>query len=441
MKSNYTSIKFKQWLDKLQQESWQLELLISGFAIVALGSAIEFLRDKTSAAQAIESPAEFFYMMLSSFSMILIFNLIIHIVFRGLWIGSVGLRYVSGDIDYEVLNYSKKFTSYLEKKVGSFDKYISNLENICSTLFALTFIVLFYFLSFFFSFLIPFGLITILDKIIAIPDFIIKIIQGLLSIFIFFGLILTFIDFITQGYLKKKKWTSIIYFPVYRVFSILTLSFLYRHLVYNFLDNKFGKRLLFFLVPFYILVMVISSIENVQSNYIINNSYSSANFAKNRHYLNTYEKNDYVRDIAIESKVIDKSYLKIFIVFKSKIEDIIIEKNKDLQPQKDVRGINSRMFRSNYRSRRKLNLLDSLHTPYLKTFNEIYKVKVDTTSFKSDFIISKVNNQLGFETIIPLKDFSEGKHSLKVGRLEWSKKDKKEVLMKLIEIPFWYYED
>ncbi|WP_299627846.1 hypothetical protein [uncultured Tenacibaculum sp.] len=441
MKSNYTSIKFKQWLDKLQQESWQLELLISGFAIVALGSAIEFLRDKTSAAQAIESPAEFFYMMLSSFSMILIFNLIIHIVFRGLWIGSVGLRYVSGDIDYEVLNYSKKFTSYLEKKVGSFDKYISNLENICSTLFALTFIVLFYFLSFFFSFLIPFGLITILDKIIAIPDFIIKIIQGLLSIFIFFGLILTFIDFITQGYLKKKKWTSIIYFPVYRIFSILTLSFLYRHLVYNFLDNKFGKRLLFFLVPFYILVMVISSIENVQSNYIINNSYSSANFAKNRHYLNTYEKNDYVRDIAIESKVIDKSYLKIFIVFKSKIEDIIIEKNKDLQPQKDVRGINSRMFRSNYRSRRKLKLLDSLHTPYLKTFNEIYKVKVDTTSFKSDFIISKVNNQLGFETIIPLKDFSEGKHTLKVGRLEWSKKDKKEVLMKLIEIPFWYYKD
>ena len=99
------------------------------------------------------------------------------------------------------------------------------------------------------------------------------------------------------------------------------------------------------------------------------------------------------------------------------------------------------MFRSNYRSRSKLKLLDSLHTPYLKTFNEIYKIKVDTTSFKSDFIISKVNNQLGFETIIPLKDFSEGKHTLKVGRLEWSKKDKKEVLMKLIEIPFWYYKD
>ena len=30
---------FKEWLEKLQQESWQLELLISGFAIVGIFAA------------------------------------------------------------------------------------------------------------------------------------------------------------------------------------------------------------------------------------------------------------------------------------------------------------------------------------------------------------------------------------------------------------------
>ena len=33
--------KFKKWLDILQQESWQLELIISGFAIYGLFMVID----------------------------------------------------------------------------------------------------------------------------------------------------------------------------------------------------------------------------------------------------------------------------------------------------------------------------------------------------------------------------------------------------------------
>ena len=33
MSNNYKDSKFKELLNKLQQESWQLELLISGFAM------------------------------------------------------------------------------------------------------------------------------------------------------------------------------------------------------------------------------------------------------------------------------------------------------------------------------------------------------------------------------------------------------------------------
>jgi len=34
---------FKEWLEKLQQESWQLELIISGIAILGLREAIRLV--------------------------------------------------------------------------------------------------------------------------------------------------------------------------------------------------------------------------------------------------------------------------------------------------------------------------------------------------------------------------------------------------------------
>ena len=54
-------------------------------------------------------------------------------------------------------------------------------------------------------------------------------------------MVLTFIDFVTQGWLKRKRWTTRFYYPFYWVFKYLTLSFLYRPMVYNFLDTRFGK--------------------------------------------------------------------------------------------------------------------------------------------------------------------------------------------------------
>ena len=40
MSNDYKNKSFKQLLDKLQQESWQLELIISGFAIFGLFTAL-----------------------------------------------------------------------------------------------------------------------------------------------------------------------------------------------------------------------------------------------------------------------------------------------------------------------------------------------------------------------------------------------------------------
>ena len=230
MGQDYTKPEFKKLLQKLQEESWQLELLISGFAIFGLFTAIEPIYDAMREAQNNQQLyVSVIYTIGFISCAILIFNLMLHVLLRGLWIGALGLRYVSGDIDYEILNYSPKFTKYLKKKVGSFDKYIATLENYCSIIFAISFLLIFYVLA------ITFTIITIvlianyvLDSD-TLPGWISKGIGIPIMIFICVGMMLTFIDFITLGFLKKKKWISKIYFPIYWVFSFITLSFCIAH--------------------------------------------------------------------------------------------------------------------------------------------------------------------------------------------------------------------
>ncbi|MGB6268028.1 MAG: hypothetical protein WBF67_03380, partial [Olleya sp.] len=256
MRNNYRTKAFKLWLDKLQQESWQLELIISGFSIYGLSQVFEPLKTYGNIAQNENNIVFIIPLGIALIScFILLFTLLLHVILRGLWIGALGLRYVSGDIDYKKLNYKPKFDRYLRKRMGSFDKYISRLEDYCSVLFAISFLLVFYVITFFLYvgliFLIGYFLI---DDSQNKNDILFYIGVGLIF-FVIFGMLFTFLDFVTQGYLKKNKWLAKIYFPFYWVFSYLTLSFLYSPLVHNFLDNKFGKRLSLILVPIYFLII------------------------------------------------------------------------------------------------------------------------------------------------------------------------------------------
>ncbi|MDO6600024.1 hypothetical protein [Tenacibaculum sp. 1_MG-2023] len=445
MEEKQSDSKFKELLDKLQQESWQLELLISGFAIFGLINAIEPLNIIGREAAALESQYKVFYFVAKTSCYILIINLIIHVILRGLWIGAIGLRYVSNEIDYEELNYSKRFTQYLKKRVGSFDDYIAKLENYCSILFAVTFLTLFYFISIFTSLFLVFYLAgSIFIESGLFSEFTGTAFLGFFGIFYFLFAFVVFIDFITQGGLKKKEWTSLLYMPIYKVFSILTLSFLYRPLVYNFLDNKFGRRLAFILVPVYAVIFFISTLNNVRSNYISISSESSINYAKNNNYLNLLKENQFVKNVAIESKIISKPYLKIFIPFKKNIENTIIESSKDLKPLEDSRGLKSTFFEGLSKvfnnEKKDPKKTDSIYKKYLNAFSQNYFLKIDTTKVLSNFNVTEINNQLGFETIIPTKNISEGKHLLKIDRKNFNKRSKKIQVERFAHIPFWYYK-
>ncbi|WP_420552995.1 hypothetical protein [Tenacibaculum aiptasiae] len=439
MSNNYKNKSFKQLLDKLQQESWQLELIISGFAIFGLFTALPQVKIAVETAKNDKHIYAFVLLLVALVACyILIFNLLVHVVLRGLWIGALGLRYISGDIEFKELNYHNRFTNYLKKKIVSFDKYVATLENYCSVLFATSFLLIFYVISItiiFVSFILVATYIFSNDKL---PEGFRIFLGIVLMLFLVIGSIFMFIDFITQGYLKKKKWLSKIYFPFYWIFSYLTLSFLYRPLVYNFLDNKFTRRISFFLIPIYILISIFNSVKLQKSNYIDSTKFNSNLYIDNREYEDLRVKeNDFVSNASIQSKVITDPYIKFFKVFNENVEDRIYNYTPSLKPKEDKRGFKTGIQFSSGRpiSRKKR---DSLAIKYVEALNEMYKIQIDTTLYDTDFLISKnKQNQVGFETYIPTKMLTEGKHILRLKRKRIRKKDTVQVTD--ITIPFWFY--
>ena len=429
---------------RYNSKAGSLNLLPQVFAIFGLFTAYEPLRIETVNAENEQQIYRFVvYLILQISCSILLFNLLLHVILRGLWIGSLGLRYVSGDIEFEKLRYSERFTKYLQKRIVSFDRYIANLENYCSVLFAISFLLIFYVLA----------MTMIILSIVLVVNFILEsdhlnkgvatILGSVLIVFIITGMILTFIDFLTQGWLKKKKWISRIYFPIYWVFSFLTLSFLYRPLVYNFLDNRFGRRLILLLVPIYIAILMMTSLEYRSSNYLDKDQRSSSTFANKENYADMLtEDGDFPGHMVISSKVINKPFLQVFVPFSENLENRIFAYNDSLTPEIDRRGLSTSMKATTNWSDRitSARQKDSIRKMYLRTFNETHAFRIDSVDMDEDFILTTgINNILGFETYIKIADLDEGKHLLRLRR----KRKEKDTVKTVTDVilPFWYFKN
>jgi len=261
---------FTEWLEKLQQESWQLELLISGLALFGIWESQYFLQRLEEFIQ-VESLGYFrlylevFLWVLQAGWAIFLVNLVIHIIVRGFWIGAIGLRYVSGDIDYDSLNYSERFTNYFQRRVGDFDDYIEKIERFSSVIFSFTFLLFFLFLSF----ILFNAFFAVIAQIVT--SFLSEENHPLLGFFgmFYYGLgLLLLIDFLSLGVFKKirDKTVSGIFYYIYRFYSTISLSFLFRPLLLNFIDNKYTRNLFFLAIP-YILLIIFGSQQIVFDRY------------------------------------------------------------------------------------------------------------------------------------------------------------------------------
>jgi len=441
MKENQNKNLLKKLLDRLQEDSWQLELLVSGFTIFGLFYALGPVRDAFQKALNEGDLLKDVYQTVFAAILILIFNLIVHVILRSLWIGALGLRYLSGEVEIEKLNYSERFTNYLNKKVGSFDDYIEKLEKLCSVIFAISFLLIFYVIA---AVLVQYALNFVGSAGSETSTFL-YVLRIACIFFLVIGAVLTFFDYLSQGLLKKNRWVSMVYFPFYWVFSYLTLSFLYRPLYYNLIDNKFGRRVSFMLLPFYMSVLFISSLYKEQSGFITYGSVISNSIrASSRNYEDLVDKNDlFISVLCLQSKVITDPYIKIKIPLTNAIENRILEFNKSLKPYQDknryktTMDIDGNRIESTFKGD-----TDSLHLEFMKTFQDVYRIKIDSIRCQPDFVIvnedDNKNRSIGFESYIGTSNLADGKHVLVYSRRKHPGSDS---IVTIKEIPFWYYKD
>lgn len=319
-KRHNTQQALKQWLDQLQQESWQLELVVSGFAIFLVLNAREPIwefMNKLGAIQIVEGDAflsMFFAALLGLSWFVLITNLILHVVFRGLWISVVGLRYVSGDIHYRNFKLQPRFEAFLRRRLKSFDDYILFLEKLCSLIFAFTFLLLFISASFVVYFLLVVGLEFSLDYLIA--DIGVPLLDkaaDLISIAMLGIGILYFVDFLSLSRIKRLRWLAPVYYPLYRLMGWLTLARLYRPLYYNLIDDRFGRNFALALIPYLIFCFMLVSLRYEPYTFMPT---SYAAYLDNSYYEDTFEKSNYFKPLpSIPSRHLDHNFLEVFVPY------------------------------------------------------------------------------------------------------------------------------
>jgi len=444
---------FTEWLEKLQQESWQLELLISGFALFGIWESRDILESFTNflAVNApIKSDASIVLkvitQMLRAAWLVFFTNLLIHVIMRGLWIGAIGLRYVSGDIDYDKLKYSDSFNKYFKKKVGGFDDYIERLEKICSSIFAYTFLLFFIFLSLAFFIIFWIVLVAILnylfDSSYFAISFIVNTIFGFLAFFVF-------IDFITLGLFKRiqDKSFSKVYGYIYRFYSFITLSFIYRPLLYNFLDTKYTRRLFLFSIPYLLLLtLVLPNFileanphfpeikgQSQGDNFISKHTVTSNNYddlrEKNLAISNSSRKR--IRMISLSNYEITSNYANIFIRQGGIDEELLSNKYNITAYRKS--GLRHNLFKGKIQDSTVLNLENQKSTALVKLIKQHRKAKKDSLnskfkrSFKERFNAGKYD-----KSILNLDDYM--RYERDSMKKVWNKRIEKEKEKKLIQI-------
>lgn len=227
------------WLAKWTEHGWQAELLISGGAFVSLLNCFDMLEE---IAYFFEFSSELKFGVVAFGTLFTLFGLLTlvtgffaHLILRGYWVGLVGLNYVfPNGIDSGRAGFTGRFGKLVS--ISANTAFLVRLDKLCAGIFAMTFLILFSIFGLFVYFSFFMVAFYFIPNPQDLPTYARIAARLILFVWALSGLLLL-IDFITGGALKKIRWLSRFYWPLYTVGSMLTMSFIYRRLYYTFTSN------------------------------------------------------------------------------------------------------------------------------------------------------------------------------------------------------------
>lgn len=403
------------WLQALEAQSWQAELIASGLAIygsISLGTYIDdfAIWGALNFNERILNIVSYLLLYIYTAHSILVVSFILHLVLRILWAGILGLSsvYPKG-INMETSAYPDYFKEKLKKDFPSLSEYSLSLDKLCSMIFSILCAMVMILVSIVFWIVIYLLLSEILLNFlpVSVTNFIGYFAIGLL----FVVSILTVIT--TQGKFKNSNFSNKYGYTLVNGFSKVMYVLFYKPINYiiqtirtNVTSKSFyiGMMLIIFISMFIAMPNYVKTMHFYKNDIFIDYQ-GEASLVTKYSYLDNIEADEKIMFPVIQSKIIKDNYLDLYIPeykrethvmdsicgkYKAKDELTFIEKKKDVAEY------------------------------YKNCSKQYYTIYLDDTEIKDiDFSYKRnlYNSRRGFQTFIDIQNLNKGNHEVKITSL------------------------
>tara|TARA_R110001592_G_scaffold286504_1_gene555097 strand:- start:3242 stop:4690 length:1449 start_codon:yes stop_codon:yes gene_type:complete len=441
--------KLRRWVANLQLESWQLELLITGFSIFLLATGIGEYNDINRNIQEnkLNPGANGINPLLSiSINFILdtipigmkffLINLLIHLLLRGFWIGIVGLSSVSNFIDYDKLGFKGKFRKYMPENVRSLDELIVYLDKISSVIFAYTFLLVFSIVSVVIVFAIGVSLMSVTVVLSTSSELTIWVAMlNLLTVFVvflyFILAIIFFLDTLFFSAFKKSKWFSVLYYPIYRFFSVITLSILYRSIYYHLITTYKKKQIIGVSSVLVVVLLITLKADALDVNvFYPERTNISERYMVDELYDDLRADDQFIHQLSLPSKYVQNGFLELFLRYNPKdngILELLCPDSYKLSPEAGVMqgfkaGMQAQMDSTlNVDELMRDKNYEATLVASIACQTQIFEVYIDGELYQNleyAFKTHPSNGEKGYLAIIDVLELGRGKHLLEVKKLK-----------------------
>jgi hypothetical protein len=313
--------KPKTWLQKLKEESWEAELVISTIAIfgtLQLFKVVDWgtfaLIDQLHPDQYMAAYGILFCCLLGISILVTMF--VIHFLLRTYWVGLVGLNSVFPDYSVEDSVYSEIYTKKLISILPKVEHTIEDIDDLSSVIFSAAFFMLGIYL---YLPLIAFLYLLLYNYLSAyVPPNLLLIPFYLLTAFVLFQTVFSFIANLKMY--KQNERVQTWYFEIVKYGSILMLGPLYKYLLQItmlFTSNFKKKTGLIGLIILFITVgftVTIFQFLNSKMPYLVNQEYFyDETKVYNGYYASKAEAETFLLAPQIDSDIIESKMMQLFI--------------------------------------------------------------------------------------------------------------------------------
>jgi hypothetical protein len=325
----------KGWLNRVAEQSWEPELLISGLAIYAtlqlpevFESALYYYQYNLQTSNGFIDMGLPTVIIASVVNAIKLLNyaFILHFIIRAFWVGVIGLNSVfPKGIQYDKLQYSGFYQKEMEKRIGQSGDFLMATDRLASVIFSVTFTVSLLLFAIGFLYSVFFLFMNVMKMIL--PENIYEIYSSIFLGLLFSVLILVAVLSVVlnmerfRSNEKITKWHFLIsWYSSTTLFPFVFKPFQY--LLLNFMSNIPLKKYYTYSALFFLAFMCMLLVSTVKYSGI--DTFTTRSYFSTRSFEGVYNNNNY--DVSLTADrvnypVMDKkiyeagSYAEVFLPY------------------------------------------------------------------------------------------------------------------------------